>query len=65
MIALKLRVSEALAGAFRELHPAYGERSRVFNELLEAYVFRAKKATVKQVQQEVIQDAVSRVSSKL
>jgi hypothetical protein len=61
MIAIKLRVNEALAKAFSEIHPAYGERSRVFNELLEAYIFRAKRATIHQVQKEVIQDAIKRV----
>ena len=58
MIAIKFRVSEGLAQAFKELHPGFGERSRVLGDLLEAYVFRAKKATIKQVQKEVIQDAV-------
>jgi hypothetical protein len=62
MIAIKLRVSETLAKAFSDLHPAYGERSRVFNELLEAYVFRAKAATIHQVQKEVINETIQIVT---
>lgn len=38
MKALKLRISDDLYERFKRLHPAYGEESRVFRELLEAYV---------------------------
>lgn len=38
MKALKLRISEDLYERFKRLHPAYGEESQVFRELIEAYV---------------------------
>lgn len=38
MKALKLRISEELYERFKRLHPAYGEESQVFRELLEDYV---------------------------
>lgn len=43
MKALKLRISEELYARFKRLHPAYGEESRVFRELLEAYVKHEEK----------------------
>lgn len=38
MKALKLRIREELYERFKALHPAYGEESQVFRELLEAYI---------------------------
>ncbi len=43
MKAIKLRITDELAEAFEHLHPSYGEKSRVFRELLEAYVREAMK----------------------
>lgn len=48
MKALKLRISEELYERFKRLHPAYGEESQVFRELLEAYVNQAERQLVVQ-----------------
>ena len=37
-VALKLRLNPELVKKLKELHPSYGELSRVAGELLEAYV---------------------------
>lgn len=67
MVAVKLRIADAIAKTFKELHPAYGERSRVFNELVEAYVFRARQSAINQAQarKAVIQDAVKRATGEV
>ena len=62
MIAIKLRVDEPTATRFAALHPAYGERSRVFRELLVAYLELAGK--VKRVERGAIVDAVERTCSR-
>lgn len=46
MKALKLRISDELYERFKALHPAYGEESQVFRELLETYVQQQEKGVV-------------------
>ena len=59
MIELKLRLEDGLANRLAQLHPAYGERSRVLRELIAAYVESAKPAKVAEAQ--VIGESVRKV----
>lgn len=61
MKALKLRIDEGLYKEFKEIHPAYGEESRVFRALLEAYVRKARRRDLKRSEREVIEDVTAKV----
>jgi predicted DNA-binding protein len=49
MKALKLRISEELYERFKRLHPAYGEESQKFRELLEEYVTQEERKQLNDV----------------
>ena len=43
MKIVKLRLPQDIYDKFKQLHPAWGEESRVMKELLEAYVRMSKR----------------------